>query len=261
MPNSTPSPSRTFDDPELEQLAEFVSNASRDRKDTGWDTASVLTTIIVPLVTVATLVYSGVVFWRTPEPVQQPALIDAPTQKEKGAQNNERDEAAAPLAQAGVEVAGYPAHEITDDAPALRMKQKIGIAWALFNSVSSASIAFDRDKFADVERSLLLAAQHDPTNVEVPALLARVYDDRGDNQKAEEQYRKALAIDAQHFGALAGMTTLLLDAKRCDDAAKFIERLKKSAPADKASEVAQREKRIPQCVADAKRAERSQPKR
>jgi Tfp pilus assembly protein PilF len=148
--------------------------------------------------------------------------------------------------------------ELVDDAPALRMKRKTGIAWALYHSVGA--FAFDPDRFDEVERVLLEAASYDPLNVEVQLLLARVYDERGQDQKAEAHYDTALKIDRQHFGSLAGMATLLLDAKRCDEASRFIERLKKVTPADKLAEVTQREKRMPQCVADAKRAALLQPR-
>lgn len=81
-------------------------------------------------------------------------------------------------------------------------------------------------KFADFDA----AVKADPNNVEARQARAKLYQDKGENEKALEDLKAAVELVKDDFASLAMLAEQMTNAKQYDDALKLCDRVIKTSP-------------------------------
>lgn len=103
--------------------------------------------------------------------------------------------------------------------------------------LSSAKDHYNKGSFPMAENMLEQIVLADSTNAEVFHLLGCVYYKRGKIKKAIKSYRRALDIDPHHTDSTVGLSMVLNDVGRYDEAHKVFEEGQKQAETTKRHEL------------------------
>jgi Flp pilus assembly protein TadD len=94
---------------------------------------------------------------------------------------------------------------------------------AASSHIGNGRTAIENNQFAEAKIHLEKAVSIDPKNAEAVGLLALAKDRLGDKKGAEEDYKKAIALDPQATGASANLAALYLEEPaRPDEAIKIL---------------------------------------
>ena len=94
--------------------------------------------------------------------------------------------------------------------------------------LAEAKALIDKDSYRDAILHLETALKAAPTNADVLNLLGFTHRKTGKFDAAEDFYRKALDINANHLGALNYLGQLYLETGRPEEAKKMLARLDKA---------------------------------